>query len=65
MQFIHPVGSIVNALNAAGLRLDFLHEHPIVEWQAFACLVQDANQSWTWPDRPWFPLSLSIGATKT
>lgn len=64
VQFVHPVGRIVGALLGAGLRLDFLHEHSILEWQAFACLVQDANGSWTWPDRPWFPLSLSIGATK-
>ena len=65
VQFIHPVAGIVGALLKAGLRLDFLHEHPILEWQQFPCLVQDANRSWTWPDRPWFPLSLSIGATKT
>lgn len=65
IQFIHPVASIVGALIAAGLELDFLHEHPIGEWQAFPSLVQDANRSWTWPDHPWFPLSLSLGATKS
>ena len=64
VEFIHPVASIVGALLAAGLRLDFLHEHPTLVWQQFRCLVQNSQGAWTWPGQPWLPLSISIGATK-
>lgn len=65
VQFMHPVGRVVGALLAAGLRLDFLHEHPRLTWKQFGFLVRDADGLWTWPDRPWFPLSYSIGATRS
>ena len=64
VEFLHPVADIVGALLAAGLQLDFLHEHPTLVWQQFRCLVQDTQGNWTWPGQPWLPLSLSIGATK-
>lgn len=63
VQFMHPLGSVVGALLAAGMRLDWLHEHPRITWQAFRCLVRDAEGCWVWPDRPWFPLAVSLGAT--
>ncbi|WP_158742808.1 class I SAM-dependent methyltransferase [Acidisphaera sp. L21] len=65
IQWLHPLASIVTALLAAGLRLDRLSEHPRIAWKAFACLVRDADGCWTWPDRPWFPLALSLGMTKS
>ncbi len=64
IQFVHSTASIVGALLAAGLRLDFLHEHDRLTWRQFACLVRAPGGGWAWPDRPWFPLSLTIGATK-
>jgi len=49
----------------AGLRLDRLHEHPRVAWKMFSQLSQDGDGCWTWPDRPWFPLAVSLFMTKT
>lgn len=65
VQFMHPLASIVDAVQAARMRLDWLHEHPRITWQAFRCLVLDADGCWTWPDKPWFPLALSLFATRT
>jgi SAM-dependent methyltransferase len=63
-QWIHPVGEVVTSLIDAGLRLDWLHEHPAVAWQMFACLVQDHVGLYRWPDKPWLPLAYSLRATK-
>lgn len=63
-QFMHPIAEVVTAVLAAGMRLDFLHEHPRVPWRMFASLVRDTDGMWTWPDRPWWPLSFSLGATR-
>jgi SAM-dependent methyltransferase len=62
--FIHPVAGIIGALMAAGLRLEWLHEHDRLTWQQFRRLVKGADGCWTWPDRPWFPLSLSLSMRK-
>ena len=64
VQFMHPLATVIGSLLEAGLRLDWLHEHPRVTWKAFAQLVEDADGCWTWPDRPWLPLSVSLSATK-
>jgi class 3 adenylate cyclase len=37
----HPLGDVVSGLIAAGLQLDWLHEHDCVPWQMFGCLVKD------------------------
>ncbi len=63
-QFIHPVGRVVQALIDSGLRLDMLHEHDAVAWQAFQCLVQSPDGLWRFPDRPWLPLSYSLKASQ-
>jgi SAM-dependent methyltransferase len=49
---------------AAGLRLDWLREHPRMASRQFAALVQDAKGMWTWPDAPWLPLGLSLRAVR-
>ncbi len=60
----HPLGSILGAMLEAGLQLQWLHEHPHVTWRMFQCLVQDKDGNWTWPDRPWLPLAVSLRATR-
>lgn len=65
VNWLHPLGSILGALGDAGLRLDWLHEHPRATWRMFRCLVPDAEGCWTWPDHPWLPLSLSLRATRS
>jgi SAM-dependent methyltransferase len=62
--WLHPLSDILGALSAAGLRLEWLHEHGRVPWQPFRCLVRDVDGMWTWPDQPWLPLGLSLRCTR-
>lgn len=64
VQWMHPLSAILGSLLEAGLRLDWLHEHPRVTWRAFAQLVEDADGCWAWPDRPWLPLAVSLSMTQ-
>jgi SAM-dependent methyltransferase len=60
--WIHPLSDIISNLLAAGLVLDWFHEHDAVTWRMFEILVQDADLLWRWPDRPWLPLAFSLRA---
>ena len=72
----HGLGEIVTALIAAGLRIDFLHEHREVAWQALPWMVRtdgdtDAagysrRTAWELPavQRDRCPLMYSLKATK-
>lgn len=62
VSWLHPLGAVLAALQDAGLRLDRVAEHPRLTWQMFRCLVRDGDGLWTWPDRPWLPLSLEVQA---
>jgi SAM-dependent methyltransferase len=57
-EWIHPLGAVVTALIAAGLRLDWLHEHDAITWRMFACLTEGPDGLFRWPDEPWLSLSL-------
>lgn len=64
-EWTHPVGAIVGALLAAGLRLTALREHDAAAWQMWPCLVRGADGLWRLPsDRPGLPLSITIEAVK-
>jgi hypothetical protein len=52
------------ALIEAGLVIRFIHEHDGVPWPMFQSLVRGKDGMFRWPDRPWLPLSYSIGAEK-
>ena len=59
----HPLGDVVSALAGAGLRIDFVHEHDVLVWQALPEMVQGDDRLWRLPgDR--IPLSFSIRATR-
>lgn len=62
--WIHPLGDIISSLLAAGLTLDWFHEHDAVTWRMFKILTQDAEGLWRWPDRPWLPLAFSLRAAR-
>ncbi len=64
VNFLHPIADILGALRDSGLALDWLHEHPRLAWQAFGGQVRDGDGMWTWPDRPWLPLAVSLRAVK-
>lgn len=62
--WIHPLGDVVTSLIAAGMTIEWLHEHDAVTWQMFRILVKDASGLYRWPDKPWLPLAFSLTATK-
>ncbi len=63
-EWLHPLGSVVNALIGAGLRLDFLNEHDAVPWRMFAAMVEGPDSLWRWPDEALLPLAYSLSASK-
>ena len=62
--WIHPLGDIVTALSQAGVKIEWLHEHAKLTWEAFPGMVEDENGLYAWPDKPWLPLAFSIRAVK-
>ena len=61
----HPLSAILNALGAAGLRLDWLHEHDCIAWQLYKCLQEGADRMFRLAaGRPSLPLSFSLKATR-
>ena len=63
-EWVHPLADVVGGLLAAGLRLDAFHEHDVIPWKMFACLVPAEDGYYRWPDRPWLPLAYSLRASK-
>ena len=62
-EWFHPVGEVVTSLIDAGLRLEFLHEHPEITWRAMPYLVPGEPGQYRMPDdRPNIPLSYSLMA---
>jgi SAM-dependent methyltransferase len=59
----HPLGEIVTVLADAGLRIDFLHEHPLLVWQHTPEMQQGPDGMWRVPGDP-APLSFSLRATR-
>lgn len=64
VQWLHSLSDILAALRDAGLRLEWLKEHPGCPWQMFRSLVRGPDGLWTWPVRAWLPLGLSLRATR-
>lgn len=61
----HPLSDIVGALIAAGLRLDFFHEHEALPWQRFSMMVPAEPGLFRMPDtHARMPLSFSLRASK-
>jgi hypothetical protein len=64
-EWAHGLGEIVNALIAAGLRIEFLHEFDYVEYQARPFLKRTGEGRWIFPDPPGgVPMMFSIRAVK-
>ena len=64
----HSMGEIITSLAEAGLRIEYLHEHPWVPWKMFPFLVEIEPGSGVWrlpePDDARLPLLYSLKATK-
>lgn len=64
-QWTHPVGSVVTALAANGLRIDRFDEMDWLDSQAFSWMVRGPDGRWRFPgELPRLPLSFSIVATR-
>ncbi|GCD36070.1 methyltransferase [Streptomyces chrestomyceticus JCM 4735] len=65
VEWQHTLGDVVSALAAAGLRLEFLHEHDMTMFQRFGSLVRGDDGYFRLPaDRPRVPLMYSLKATR-
>lgn len=65
-EFSHSLGDIVTALIDAGLRIEFLHEHPFCAWARLPSMTRGADGYYRLPgDDSRFPLMFSLRATKT
>ncbi|MDL4815017.1 class I SAM-dependent methyltransferase [Actinomadura opuntiae] len=64
VQFQHGLGEIVSALAAAGLRIDFLHEHDHTLFERFRSLERHGRIYRLPAGRPRVPLMYSLRATR-
>jgi SAM-dependent methyltransferase len=65
VEWQHPVGEVVSALAAAGLRIEFLHEHDASLFARYRALEQHADGYYRFPaGRPRIPMMYSIKASR-
>ncbi|MGW8974141.1 class I SAM-dependent methyltransferase [Streptomyces platensis] len=65
VEWQHPLGDVVSALAATGLRIDFLHEHDKTMFPRFTALSRSGDGYHRFPaDRPRIPLMYSLRATR-
>jgi SAM-dependent methyltransferase len=61
----HSMSDIVNAINDAGLQIEFFHEFPLSAMKQFPWMEPDGNDLWKVPaDRYQMPMTFSIKARK-
>jgi SAM-dependent methyltransferase len=64
-EWTHPIGEVVSAVIDAGLRLLFLHEHPMTLWRRFPFLERHGDGTYHLPaELPSLPLLYSFSAVK-
>jgi hypothetical protein len=65
VEFHHPLGTVLTAIAAAGLRLEFVHEHDVTLSQRFETLVQCPDGYFRLPaGAPRIPLIYTVRATR-
>ncbi len=65
VQWFHPLGEVVSAISRAGLRIDFLHEHPFTVFRRYPVLERGEDGYFRFPaGHPGVPLMYSLRATK-
>jgi SAM-dependent methyltransferase len=61
----HPLSDIIGGLLAAGLRLEFFHEHEVLPWRRLSMMVPAGDRLFRLPDdRIAMPLAFSLKAAK-
>ena len=64
-EWTHSIGDIVTSLISAGLRIEFLHEFPFAQWQAYPMMERGEDGWWRLPEHEEsVPLLFSLKATK-
>jgi SAM-dependent methyltransferase len=64
-EWIHPLADIIGALRAAGLTIDWYHEHAALTWALFPNMQRGADGLYRLPkDFPQLPLAFSLKAVK-
>lgn len=64
-EWTHPLCDVIGALRAAGLAIDWLHEHPALTWPLFPNMMESSDGLYHLPpDFPQLPLSFSLKAVK-
>jgi SAM-dependent methyltransferase len=64
-EWIHPLSDIIGSLRAAGMALDWYHEHPALTWALFPNMIQSEDGLYRLPpDFPQLPLAFSLKAVK-
>lgn len=58
----HSMGEVLTSLIDAGLRIDFLHEWPFLDWEV--PFLEKRGELWFYPGEGELPLSFSLRATK-
>lgn len=62
-EWTHSLGDIINSLISSGLRIEFLHEFPMIGFKQFPFMERDDNGLWRIKGNK-IPLTFSIKATK-
>lgn len=63
--WVHTLGEVISAIAAAGLHLEFLHEHPTTLFQRYPVLQRFADYGYRFPDGyPSMPMMYSLRAVK-
>ena len=64
-EWFHSLSDVINALIAAGLRIEYLHEFPFAAYRSLPFLAQGEDGLWRYPRHPEsLPLSFSVRAVK-
>lgn len=64
-QWIHSLPGILGALTAAGLVIEFVHEHPWLPWPPFPMCIRKGKGEYCLPKgAPPLPLAVSVRAVK-
>jgi SAM-dependent methyltransferase len=63
-EWTHSLGEIVTALATAGLRIEYLHEHPFADWQFIKSMQRGDDGYYRFTDGAALPLMYSIKATR-
>jgi SAM-dependent methyltransferase len=65
VEWQHPLGEVVSALAATGLRIEFLHEHDVSVFQRFEAFERHDDGYYRFPpNRPAIPLMYSLKARR-